>query len=276
MKILPAVGLLLIGFFLCQLSFGQDTAVHDQPAADSVIPYKPVRDTSGIHDSLSDSTVTAVADSLKAVAARSDSLFSDSVKRYWKGWNKYQVKPGYSYALYSKKVLKGKSKKELEYNIADFYLYVNGQLVQPPKTGNTFFAAGCLCFKYDDTLLLNSGLGSKVGVGVGIKIAGGRFTGTLHANTNNREVYKIKEDDSVYIRSVVAEPVSQSLKLYSGPAYSANEIIIGEYRAAYKKFYQKNEKGEDELRRYAVRIIFRCRVSGGIDSIKSLSRMNSK
>jgi hypothetical protein len=222
-----------------------------------------------------DSTTTA--DSLKAiVAAFADSVYTDSVNRHWIGWKKYQIKPQDSYTLFSKRVLKGKSKAELEYNIADFYLYLNGQLVRPPKTGYNFFAAGCLSFKYDDTLLLNSGLGFKVGVGVGIKIIQGRFTGTLHANTHNKEVYKFSKDDSVYLKSVMAEPVSQFLKLQNAPAYAANEIIIGEYRATYKKFYQKNENDEDEGRQYTVRIIFRCRVSGGIDSIKTLGGPGSK
>jgi hypothetical protein len=220
---------------------------------------------------------TYSADSLKAIAtAFADSVYTDSVNRHWVGWKKYQIKPQDSYTLFSKRVLKGKSKAELQYNIADFYLYLNGELVRPPKTGNNFFAAGCLSFKYDDTLLLNSGLGFKVGVGVGIKIIQGRFTGSLHANTHNEEVYKFSKDDSVYLKSVVAEPVTQYLKLQNAPAYAANEIIIGEYRATYKKFYQKNENDEDEGRQYMVRIIFRCRVSGGIDSIKTLGGPGSK
>jgi len=146
----------------------------------------------------------------------------------------------------------------------------------PSIKGFSFFAAGCLCFKYDDTLLLNSGLGFKIGVGVGIKIIQGRFTSSLHANTHNKEVYKLTKDDSVYLRSVVAVPVSQTLKLQSEPAYTDNEIIIGEYRATYKKFYQKNNDDEDERRQYMVRIVFRCRVSGGIDSMKSLNSPGSK
>jgi hypothetical protein len=222
-----------------------------------------------------DSTYTA--DSLKAITnAFADSVYTDSVNRHWVGWKKYQIKPQDAYTLFSKRVLKGKSKAELEYNIADFYLYLNGQLVRPPKTGYNFFAAGCLSFKYDDTLLLNSGLGFKVGVGVGIKIIQERFTGSLHANTHNEEVYKFSKDDSVYLKSVTVEPITQSLKLQNAPAYVGNEIIIGEYHATYKKFYQKNENDEDEVRQYMVRIIFRCRVSGGIDSIKSLGGPASK
>jgi hypothetical protein len=215
-----------------------------------------------------------IRDSLKLVA---DSTYADSVNRHWAGWKKYQIQPRNSYTLYSKGVLKGKSKAELQYNIADFYLYLNGRLVKPPKSASDFFAAGCLCFKYDDTLLLNSGLGFKVGVGVGIKLIDGRFTSALHANTHNQEIYKLSKEDTSYIKSVMAEPVVQSLKLKTQPAYASNEIIIGEYRASYKKFYQKNDDDEeDEPREYTVRIIFRCRVTGGIDSMKSLSGTNSK
>ncbi len=83
------------------------------------------------------------ADSLKAIAiALADSINTDSINRHWIGWKKYQVKPGESYTLFSKRVLKGKSKTELQYNIADFYLYLNGELVKPPKTGYNFFCRG--------------------------------------------------------------------------------------------------------------------------------------
>jgi hypothetical protein len=243
---------------------------------DSIVGNDFIVDSAGaaISDSIKfvvkDSLFTA--DSLKAIAtAYTDSVYSDSVNRHWIGWKKYQVKPDQSFAMFSKRVLKGKSKAELQYNIADFYLYLNGQLVMPSIKGYSFFAAGCLCFKYDDTLLLNSGLGFKVGVGVGIKIFQGRFTSALHANTHNREVYKLSKDDTVYMRSVMTEPATQSLKLQNEPGYVDKEIIIGEYRATYKKFYQKNEDDEDEGRQYMVRIVFRCRVSGGIDSMKSLN-----
>ena len=182
MKILPAVVLFLIVFFPSQFSFAQDSAERDLPVPDSVSHDAAVRDS----------------------AAIADLVFTDSVNRHWAGWKKYQVQPGHSYTLYSKKVLRGKSKAQLQYNIADFYLYLNGQIIKPPKTGYYFFAAGCLCFKYDDTLLLNSGLGFKVGVGVGIKIFQGRFTSSLHANTHNKEVYKLSKDDSLYVKSVMA------------------------------------------------------------------------
>ena len=66
------------------------------------------------------------------------------------------------------------------------------------KSEMGFFAAACLAFKSDDTLLLNSGLGFKVGVGVGIKIFQGKFTSSLHANKGNNEVFKLSEDDNAY------------------------------------------------------------------------------
>jgi hypothetical protein len=244
---------------------------------DSRFVVDPVAATysDSVRMAIRDSVFTA--DSLKAIAtALADSINADSINRHWIGWRKYQVKPAESYNLFSKRVLKGKSKTELQYNIADFYLYLNGELVRPPKTGYNFFAAGCLSFKYDDTLLLNSGLGFKVGVGVGIKIIQGRFTSTLHANIHNQEVYKLTKDDSVYLKSITIEPISQTLKLQTAPTYSADEVIVGEYRATYKKFYQKNENDNDEERQYVVRIVFRCRVSGGIDSIKTLGGAGSK
>ena len=145
--------------------------------------------------------------------AYTDSVYSDSVNRHWAGWKKYEVQPHYSYLLNSQKVLKGRTKYNLQYNIADFYLYLNGDPVKPDKSDDNFFAAACLAFKYDDTLLLNSGLGSKVGIGVGIKIIQGRFTSSLHANKHNEEIYKETEDDSVYEKSIMVDPVTQSLKL---------------------------------------------------------------
>jgi hypothetical protein len=286
MKILPLVVFFHVCFFSLQLSFGQDTKLQEFQSSDSLNQGKMSDDSASIQDSLNALAVRAhkdsvraaraVRDSIRAVKALADSIRKDSVKRHWRGWTKYQIQPGHIFSLYSKGILKGKSKKELQYNIADFYLYLNGQLIRPPKAGNNFFAAGCLCFKYDDTLLLNSGLGSKVGVGVGIKIIDGRFTGSLHANTHNAEIYKLSKDDSVYVKNIITNPVSQTLKLRSRPTQAANGIITGEYQASYKKFYQKNDEDTDELRRYTVRIVFRCRVSGGIDSIKSPGGVDSK
>jgi hypothetical protein len=168
--------------------------------------------------------------------------------------------------------LHSKKKLKLQNNIADFYLYRNGVLVKPPKNiPFDFFPAGCICFKYDDTLLLNSGLGASVGVGVGIKIYRNKFTGSLHANRKNREIYKLSKEDTVYQQSILAEPETQSLRLYQKPDFITDEIITGEYRATYKKFYQLNGRSVDEPCRYTVRIVFRCRVTGGIDSMKALT-----
>ncbi len=64
-------------------------------------------------------------------------------------------------------------------------------------------------------------------------------------------------------------PVTQSLKLFSEPQNRQDDVIVGEYQASYGKFYEKNEDDQDEVRKYTVKIICRCRASGGIDSIKS-------
>jgi hypothetical protein len=234
---------------------------------DTVIALDPgyiVRDLYPLKDSMD-----IIRDSIKTIQLayneRADSLHSDSVRLHWAGWKKYEVQPGISYALNSEKVLKAKSKAALQYNIADFYLYLNGELVRSPKSDMGFFAAGCLAFVSDDTLLLNSGLGFKAGVGVGIKIYQGRFRSILHANIGNLAVFKMSEDDEEYKKSLIVEPVSQSLKLRSDPAYGG-DVITGEYQATYRKFYQKMDDGDNDEKRYNVRIIFRCRVSGGINN----------
>jgi hypothetical protein len=228
---------------------------------DTLIALDPsfvVRDLYPLKDSRD-----AARDSLTALT---DSLFTDSVDRHWAGWKKFVVSPERIFNLLSNSVLKGKTKADLQYNIADFYLFLNGDPVSPPETGNNFFAAAFLGFKYNDTLLLNCGLGAKVGVGVGIKIMQDRFISSLHANTHNAEIYKMEQEDSVYLPSIIVEPISQSLVLKYFPDGSRNEVLIGEYMATYKTFYQKNEDGQDEIRNYNVRIVFRCRVSGGINS----------
>ena len=227
-------------------------------------PHYVLRDLYPLKDSMD-----IIRDSLVAVnitlTAKADSVSADSLRRHWAGWKKYDVMPGLSYTLNSQKLLKAKSKAALQYNIADFYLYLNGELVRSPKSEMGFFAAGCLAFVSDDTLLLNSGLGFKVGVGVGIKIFQGRFTSVLHANTGNQPVFKMNEDDDAYQKSLILEPVTQSLRLRSDPAYGG-DVIIGEYQATYKKFFQKMEGGDNDEKKYNVRIIFRCRVSGGINN----------
>jgi hypothetical protein len=255
-------------FIVTNIYFARDRldAIRDSIARptimqDTVIAIDPsfvIRDLYPLKDSLD-----AARDSLVALT---DSLYTDSVGRHWAGWKDFEVKPQRIFTLNSNTALKGKSKAELQYNIADFYLYLNGEPVLPPETGNNFFAAACLGFKYNDTLLLNSGLGAKVGVGVGIKIIQGKFTSTLHANAHNAAIFKPSEEDSVYITSFIAEPLTQSLVFKYYPDGSRNEILLGEYQATYKTFYQKNEDDQNEVRRYNVRIIFRCRVSGGINS----------
>ncbi len=234
---------------------------------DTIIALDPgyiVRDLYPLKDSMD-----IIRDSLHviqlALNARADSLSADSVRQHWAGWKKYEVQPGISYAMNSEKVLKAKSKAVLQYNIADFYLYLNGELVRSPKSEMGFFAAGCLAFVSDDTLLLNSGLGFKAGVGVGIKIYQGRFRSSLHANIGNIAVFKMSEDDADYKKSLTVEPVSQTLKLRSDPAYGG-DVIIGEYLATYRKFYQKMDDGDNDEKRYNVKIIFRCHVSGGINN----------
>jgi hypothetical protein len=202
--------------------------------------------------------------------AYADSVYTDSVSRHWAGWKSYVVQPHYNYSLNTQKILKGRTKLNLEYNIADVYLYLNGELLKPENSADNFFASACLAFKYDDTLLLNSGLGLKVGIGVGIKIIQGKFTSSLHANKHNTEIYKEALEDSVYKKNFVVNPSTQSLKLQFEPSYQTDELVSGEYQATYKKFYEKNENGEDEERNYSVRIIFRCKVTGGLDTIKSL------
>jgi uncharacterized protein (UPF0212 family) len=242
----------------------QDSINKPMTMQDTVIARDPafvIRDLYPYKDS-----VDALRDSLTALR---DSLSSDSVSRHWAGWKKYEVKPQNAFAMQSGIVLKGKTKTDLQYNVADFYLYLNGDPVIPPKSSVNFFAAAFLGFKFDDTLLLNSGLGSKLGVGVGIKVYQGKFISSLHANMRNAEIYKLSDEDSLYLSSVNIEPTTQTLTFKYFPDGSRNEILLGEYQAEYKKFYQKNEDGQDEARKYKVRIIFRCRVSGGFSSIGS-------
>jgi len=242
----------------------QDSINKPMTMQDTVIVLDPsfvIRDLYPYKES-----VDALRDSLTTLR---DSLYADSVSRHWAGWKKYEVKPQNTFAMQSGAALKGKTKTDLQYNVADFYLYLNGDPVIPPKSAANFFAAAFLGFKFDDTLLLNSGLGSKVGVGVGIKVFQGKFTSSLHANMHNTEIYKLSDEDSVYLPSVNIEPTTQTLTFKYFPDGSRNEILLGEYQAEYKKFYQKNEDGQDEERRYKVRIIFRCRVSGGFSSIGS-------
>lgn len=191
-------------------------------------------------------------------------------------WTKYSIRWIDQSNLNAKKLFHDKSKASLSNNIADFYLYKNGELVKPTgKLRYDFFPAGCICFKFDDTLMLNSGLGAAVGVGVGIKIYQGKFSSTLHASSRNPPVYKMSKTDSEYLASFTAQPESQSLRLYRKPEFTPDEVIIGEYRATYRSFIQKNKNAKDETKKYNVRIIFKCRVTG-MDSMKSVSQTGSR
>jgi hypothetical protein len=191
-------------------------------------------------------------------------------------WNKYSVSQTiYTSDLNSKKLLHGKSKTAFENNIADFYLYKNGQLVKPPKDSiRSFFIAGCLCFKFDDTLLLNSGLGRTAGIGVGIKIYKDKFTGSLHGNAGSNLAYKFKKTDTAYLRDINVQPLTQSLKFIKQPDFAPDEVIIGEYNATYKKFYQRVHH-KDESRNYTVRLLFKCKITG-MDSMKDPTGSDAK
>jgi hypothetical protein len=185
-------------------------------------------------------------------------------------WNAYAVSHTLDLSnLNSKKLFRDKNKaKSLENNIADFYLFKNGIPVKPGGHWNyDFFAAGCLCFRFDDTLLFSSGLGHSAGVGVGLKIYQNQFSSSLHVNSRNALVYKLNMADTNYVDDLTAEPIYQSLKLTQKPSDS-NEIMIGEYNGTYKKFYQKSlHSGRVYIRKYRVRIIFKCKITG-IDTIK--------
>ena len=188
-------------------------------------------------------------------------------------WRKYIISKKISdSSLNTKKLLHSKTKKALENNIAIFYLYKNGALVKPPKdSASDFFAAGCLCFKFNDTLLLNSGLGKYAGVGVGIKIYQDKFTTTLHANPGMTLTYKDKKSDSIYKRDITVLPEMQSLKLSKEPSFSSDEVIVGDLTATYKRFYQTVHH-KDQSRVYSVRLIFKCKVTA-MDSMKDATGM---
>ncbi len=191
-------------------------------------------------------------------------------------WNTYLVSHINTSNLNPGKILGGKKKgSALENNISNFYLYLNGALVKPSgdKVRTDFFPAGCLCFKFNDTLMLNSGLGSER-LGVGIKIYGNKFSGSLHANSGNASLFKFNKKDEAYLNDITIVPETQSLKLLHHPSFSSNEIIVGEYRATYKQFYRKN-KSRDELKKYTVRLIFKCKITG-IDAIREETGMNSQ
>jgi len=173
--------------------------------------------------------------------------------------------------LNARKLFTDKKKAALlQNNIAEFYLYKNGRPVVPSgKIKTPFFPSAVLAFKFDDTLMLNSGLGRQAGLGVGIKIYKDRFGGLLHVNSKNAPIYKMNRDDSVYINDIEAEPVSQSMKLMHKPNFSSNEVIIGEYHAVYRKFYQKRSKAKDQAITYRVKLLFKCKVMG-MDSMKDV------
>jgi hypothetical protein len=186
-------------------------------------------------------------------------------------WNTYAISHKINQSnLNSKRLFRDKTKAgSLENNIANFYLYKNGVLVKPTsKSGRDFYAAGCLCFKFNDTLLFSSGLGRSAGVGLGLKIIKDQFSSTFHVNSGNALVYKLNKDDSDYVDDLNVEPLYQSLKLMQKPNESG-EIMVGEYHGIFRNFYQKGTKtGRIYIRKYSVTLIFKCKITG-IDSIKN-------
>jgi hypothetical protein len=185
-------------------------------------------------------------------------------------WNAYSISNKINQSnLNSKKLFRDKTKAgSLENNIANFYLYKNAVLVKPTgESGRDFYAAGCLCFKFNDTLLFSSGLGRSAGVGIGLKIYNDQFSSTLHVNSGNALVYKLNKDDSDYVDDLNVEPLYQSLKLMQKPNGSG-EIMVGEYHGTFRNFYQRGPKsGRVYIRKYSITLIFKCKITG-IDSIR--------
>jgi hypothetical protein len=193
-------------------------------------------------------------------------------------WKHYSISKSIDTVNLNAKKLFRDSKKasSLQYNLAEFYLYKNGVPVKPSgKVKTDFFPAACLCFKFEDTLMFNSGLGRQAGVGVGIKIFNGMFSGTLHANSKNALIYKVHKRDSAYINDLSVEAETQSLKLIRPLSQSPNEIIIGEYRATYRRFYEKRHHSSDGVARYTVKIIFKTKVTT-MESLRELVPADNK
>ena len=164
--------------------------------------------------------------------------------------------------LNSKRLFRDKKKaSSLENSIANFYLFRNGILVKPGVNSNRdFFAAGCLCFRFNDTLLFSSGLGHSEGVGIGLKIYQNQFSSSLHVNSGNAQVFKLNLSDSVDVADLTAEPLHQTLKLTKSPQGS-DDVLIGEFTGTYRNFYQKGLKsGREYNRKYRVRLIFKCKI----------------
>ena len=71
----------------------------------------------------------------------------------------------------------------------------------------------------------------------------------------------------------VAGPALAAMMVLSGPV-QADEVIIGEYNATYKKFYQRLHH-KDESRNYTVRLLFKCKITG-MDSMKDPTGSDAK
>jgi|GEM_PF-5225644 hypothetical protein len=169
--------------------------------------------------------------------------------------------------LNAKKLFRSKTKAaSLENHITNFYLYKNDSLIRPAGSVHDFFSAGCLCFQYHDTLLFSSGLGKSFGLGVGVKIFRDQFSSSLHANSGNALVFKMRRSDSLYMDDLTVKPLHQSLRLIHAPD-AQTPILIGELNATYRSFFQRGKSGKVYARAYRVRILFKCKVTG-IDSLK--------
>jgi hypothetical protein len=186
-------------------------------------------------------------------------------------WNTFTITQSIDQSnLNSKRLFKDKSKaKSLENNLANFYLFKDSVQVKPGGHWKyDFFAAGCLCFKYDDTLLFSSGLGRSEGIGVALKVYQDRFSSSLHVNSRNALEYKSTLADSSFSSDLLIQPIRQSLKLTQEPTGSS-DIMIGEYNGTFRNFYQKSLKsGRIYVRKYRVRLIFKCKITG-INNIKN-------
>lgn len=143
-------------------------------------------------------------------------------------------------------------------DICVFRLSENGTLIHPSEEFPTmdFFHAACQTYFNRDTLEFRTGIGFFGGLGLALKIQGGKFSATAIVSTDGAEVLKHHTTDERYAAYLVLKPVTESLRIAGDGRIEKGKQMVAEYEAEYLPYYEN--KGQSELK-YSnkIRVVFR-------------------
>ena len=104
--------------------------------------------------------------------------------------------------------------------------YKNGQLIDKTENESTLdsISTECNCILYDDTIMVNMGIGIFGGIGFSIQIADNRFNSSYWIDEHKRKIFKLATKDSL-TEFIVIPIQEQQLILDTFPSYNPGQQL---------------------------------------------------